>query len=100
MNIYTKLPTLKTQSEDFLTLLENPNLKIERIYSNFPDAGEWYNQNHDEWILLLEGEAELEYEDYTKEKLMKGDSLLIKANKIHRVASTSPKTLWLAIHLL
>ena len=100
MNLFENLATLSPQSESFTTLLENPNIRIERIHSNMPQCGEWYNQDHDEWILLLEGEAALEYKNTDIKKLTKGDTHYIKAHKIHRVSSTSPNTLWLAIHLL
>ena len=100
MNLYEDLKKLSNQEENFQTLLENRRVKIDYIQSNMPQAGQWYNQTHDEWVLLLEGEATLEYNSGDTEALKRGDILLIPAHKTHRVAYTKENTLWLAIHLL
>lgn len=85
-------------SEFFHTLLTIQNAKIELIESCLINNGELYNQNHDEWVMLLDGEATLQIQDdlYT---LKKGDFLFIRKGTIHRVVATAQKTLWLAVHL-
>ncbi|MER3432067.1 MAG: hypothetical protein C4288_01210 [Leptolyngbya sp. ERB_1_1] len=51
-------------------------------------------------MLLLQGEAQLMYEDGTSICLEAGDYLLIPAHQKHRVSYTSsdPACIWLAIH--
>ena len=64
---------------------------IERIISTGQSTlpGEWYDQNKDEWVILLQGEAILSYEDGSQIKLTVGDYLLIPAHQKHRVEYTS-----------
>lgn len=98
------LKDLETQNdqERFEEILSRKGLRIERIVSNGhasePDF--WYEQDHDEWVLIFNGEAELEFESNLL-KMMPGDYILIEAGKRHRVRSTSltEPTVWLAIHL-
>ena len=51
------------QNENFDTLLDLPNIRIERIVSNGQSSENnfWYDQDENEWILLIKGDAELEY---------------------------------------
>ena len=101
MNIFN-LPNSLNNQEVFETILSTPNLKIERIISTgkITPQGTWYDQQQDEWVLLLQGEAQLSYEDGSIINLRTGDYLLIKAHQKHRVESTSlnPPCIWLAIH--
>lgn len=88
--------------ELFQTLWSKEELKIERIISrghSTPD-GQWYCQDWDEWVLLLQGEAQLAYENNQTINLKPGDYLLIPAHTRHRVAWTASEenTLWLAVH--
>lgn len=57
--------------EEFITLNQNQNIKIERIVSNGQKSKEnfWYEQKENEFVLLLEGLAILEFED--KEVILK-----------------------------
>jgi cupin 2 domain-containing protein len=72
--------------------------RVERIVSSArPDPGE-YDQDHDEWVLLVEGRATLEVAGATVE-LASGDYLLLPARTRHRVLETSAGTTWLAVHL-
>jgi len=50
-------------------------------------------------VVILQGEAEIEFED-KKQKLGKGDHLLLPKMVKHRVSRTSkdPFCLWLAVH--
>jgi len=97
-NIFKNLIEPKAGDEIFSTLLEHKNIKIELINSNSVISGESYQQEQDEWILLLEGEATLEVEGVAQ-LLKTGDYLFISAQTIHRVLFTDKKTLWLAIHI-
>ena len=88
--------------EKFEQIVSGKNIQIERIVSTgqTTPSGQWYNQELDEWVILLQGEAELCYADYTKIKLKAGDYLLIPAHTKHRVEYTSiePVCIWLAVH--
>jgi cupin 2 domain-containing protein len=96
------LSAIASDQEVFEPLLENPDLLIERIVSTgrTTPEGEWYDQSRDEWVILLQGEAEITYEDGRAIVLKPGDYLLIPAHQKHRVTytSTEPACVWLAIH--
>lgn len=100
-NIYHNLPA-ELPEELFTLLLENKNVRIERIVSKGQrtPAGEWYEQIQNEWVIVLEGQAVIEYENTENHNLDKGDYLFIPAGTRHRVLWTShaEQTIWLAIH--
>lgn len=97
-NLLNDLPAA-AETEHFQTLLTRPGLRIERIVSDgqISPPGFWYEQRDDEWVLLLAGQAALEYGDGTRVELEVGDALLIPAGRRHRVADTAPRTVWLAV---
>jgi len=76
--------------------------KVERIISSghITPADDWYDQETDELVILLEGEAKLIFEDNEEVLMKRGDYLLIKAHEKHRVTYTSekPACIWLAVH--
>jgi len=82
---------------------ESNNVRIERIVSkghSSPD-GFWYDQEENEFVVLLKGRAELLFEGEPEAVTMKpGDYVEIKAHVKHRVDWTDPEeeTVWLAIH--
>lgn len=88
--------------EIFENIFTNENIRIQRILSfgqvSPPDY--WYDQDEDEWVLLLKGKAKLEFENEII-TLHRGDSLLIPAHMKHRVAYTSKyfTTIWLAVFI-
>ena len=91
------------RSEQFLELLARPGLRIERIVSTGQASppGYWYDQPRGEWIVVLEGEAKIRFEDEPAPRLLgRGDFLNIPARRRHRVEWTHPAaaTIWLAIH--
>ena len=100
-NIY-ELSQEVSQLEKFEQIAAGENIQIERIISTgqTTPAGQWYDQTADEWVILLQGEAELSYADDTRIKLKAGDYLLIPAHTKHRVEYTSvePACIWLAVH--
>lgn len=98
-NIYENI-LINKLDEEFTDILKNEKLRIERIVSNGQSSKDnfWYEQDENEFILLIEGDAIIEFED--KEiSLKKGDYLDIKAKVRHRVKETNNKnpTIWLAI---
>lgn len=78
-------------------------MHIERIISkgHSTPEGEWYDQDQDEWVLLLQGKAVLSFEDNSTINLASGDYLYIPAHERHRVEWTDPNgdCIWLAIHI-
>jgi len=96
------LPDLIPEKELFEPILSLSELLIERIISTgqITPVGEWYEQTRDEWVILLQGEAVLGYEDGSRKNLKSGDYLFIPAHQKHRVEYTSiePPCIWLAIH--
>ena len=98
---------LKSQpaaEEKVETLYQRPGLRIERIVSTgqvSPD-GHWYDQDSDEWVLVVKGSARLRIEGEAQDReLGEGDYVFLPAHCRHRVAWTrsEPPTVWLAIHL-
>ncbi|WP_107668771.1 cupin domain-containing protein [Cyanothece sp. BG0011] len=102
MNNIFRLPELPKKQEIFETIINSKNVIIERIISTGQTTpeGSWYDQDQDEWVILLQGEATLLYSDNSSIDLKSGDYLLIKAHQKHRVIFTSsdPPCIWLAIH--
>lgn len=100
-NLYD-LPTPLPAGELFADLIPDTGVKIERIVSGGQSTpeGEWYDQERDEWVALIQGNAVLVYEDGSELALGAGDHVLIPAHTRHRVASTSsePPCIWLAVH--
>jgi cupin 2 domain-containing protein len=88
--------------ETFDTLLNTPNLQIERIVSKGQTTpeGEWYDSEMAEWVILIQGAATLEMEDGKKVNLLAGDYLLIASHEKHRVIYTSkePHCIWIGVH--
>ena len=81
-------------------LLETAKVRIERIVSTgqVSPPGFWYDQDEDEWVTVLEGEAELTTETEVI-PLKKGDSYFLPAGLRHRVSytSTEPPCIWLCV---
>ena len=99
-NIF-EFPNQLPSQELFETLLNHDQVLIKRIISTgqVTPAGEWYDQEQNEWLIVLQGSGELSYEDNSRIKLKTGDYLLIPAHLKHRVeyTSTEPACIWLTI---
>jgi len=92
----------QVHDEIFQNIINTGRLKIERIISHgqsSPETG-WYDQEENEWVMVMEGEAIIEFEDHREVRLGKNDFLFLKSHRKHRVKWTTPdkKTIWLAIH--
>jgi len=90
------------EKELFEPIFTGNDCKVERIVSkgHSTPTGEWYDQEKDEWVILLKGKAIIEFDSGEMLNLESGDYILIPANKRHRVSHTSsePPCIWLAIH--
>ena len=100
-NLFKRVPETLAQ-EVFEKIVESSNVKIERIISKghtSPETG-WYDQENNEWVLVLKGAAIIAFPDATEVSLTAGDHLNIPAHKQHRVTWTEPdtETIWLAVH--
>ncbi len=98
-NIFEEIIIDKNE-EKFFEIFKNETIKVEKIVSNGQKSPDnfWYEQEENEFILLLEGFAILEFEDRIIE-LKKGDCLNIKVMEKHRVKFTSldEPTIWFAV---
>ena len=100
-NIFDCIPE-NLDEEIFQQLVDGDSVRIERIISrghSSPESG-WYDQDRNEWVLVLKGEAILLLKDEPPVNLKAGDFINIPAHKKHRVEWTDPdsETIWLAVH--
>lgn len=97
MNIY-EMPGSPINDELISVLEQNERVRIERIISTGQQSG-WYDQAETEFVLLLEGSAQLAFDGNRTITLEKGDTLLIPPHQKHRVAYTSadPPCIWLCV---
>jgi cupin 2 domain-containing protein len=101
-NIFDIKNIQSKDQEVFESLLNTSDIRVDRIITLKPydKSGKWYDQETNEWVLLMQGEAELEFEDDEKIALKSGDYIFIPAHKKHRInySSSEPKCIWLAIY--
>ena len=100
-NLLSNLPT-SVSDELIEVLAENQHVRIERIVSHGHTSPEalWYDQDEHEWVIVLNGEAKLLFENQSEPRHMKmGDHILIPAHQKHRVIWTTldEPTIWLAV---
>jgi len=100
-NIFNNIPAQLNQ-ELFQDIISKDGIKIQRIVSQGTSTQDdkWYNQENDEWVIILQGRAILSFEDDSDIKLSSGDYIHIPAHKKHKVSWTSSheQTVWLAVH--
>ena len=105
-NLFAGLPELSMApeaAEHLEALLARPGLRIERIVSTGQSSppGFWYDQAGGEWVLILQGQATLRFEDTPEPlRMAPGDFIDIAPHRRHWVDWTDPvqPTVWLAIH--
>jgi cupin 2 domain-containing protein len=102
-NLLSGLPGT-SEAEVVSVLLSSPHVRIDRIVSTGqaspPDF--WYDQDGDEWVLVLTGSAGLAFEGEPDIRILRtGDYVHILAHRRHRLAWTDPDqpTVWLAVHV-
>ena len=99
-NIFDSIPE-DMQAEVFEDIVRLPNLRIERIISKghtSPETG-WYDQDENEWVMVIDGQATIEFNDGYFVALRKGDYLNIPAHTKHKVSWSDPNqiTIWLVV---
>ena len=83
-------------------LARGKSTRVERIVSRgqCSPEGFWYDQDEDEWVIVLAGAAKLRFDgNEERVKLVPGDHIHIPAHVRHRVDWTDPHndTIWLAV---
>ena len=101
-NLFSQIPD-SIQDEIYETLLKTGQFRLERIISfgQKTPPGEWYDQEMNEWVVLLKGSAGLLFDGGEEVLVMQpGDSVHIPAHRRHRVewTDTEQVTIWLALH--
>ena len=103
-SLFAQIPEPPLDDELFECLFRRDGVRIERIVSTGHSSapGAWYDQDDDEWVVLLSGAAGLRIEDEGEDRrLAPGDWVFLPAHCRHRVTWTQaePATVWLAIHV-
>ena len=101
-NLFADLPAQLAQ-ELSEVLAQSAGARLERIVSvgHATPPGRWYDQDSNEWVVLLRGAAVLRFEDELEPRTLRpGDRIDIRAHRRHRVEWTAPSepTVWLALH--
>ena len=101
-NLLSDLDASATEEVTTL-LLRRDDVVIERIVSTGQSSppGYWYDQAHDEWVLLVAGAATLEIDGSEARRLTPGDYIFLPAHCRHRVTETAAgePTVWLAVNI-
>ncbi|ELR65543.1 Mannose-6-phosphate isomerase [Photobacterium marinum] len=99
-NLFSNIPA-KLPEEVFEDIIKTPDVRIERIISkgHTTPNNEWYDQDENEWVLVVKGEAKLLFDDEKEVHLKEGDHVNILAHQRHQVSWTDPnqETIWLAV---
>lgn len=102
-NLFANIPNA-LPDELFDTLLQSGSCRLERIVSwgHATPSDQWYDQDWDEWVVVLQGQAGLRLAEEDRIRILNpGDPLWLPAHCRHRVewTSTEPPTVWLALHI-
>ncbi|MGH1428573.1 MAG: cupin domain-containing protein [Arenicella sp.] len=100
-NVFESIPH-DVSAEVFSELVRAENVRIERIVSkghSSPEFG-WYDQAENEWVIVLQGEAIISFENKDDVHLVSGSYTNIPKHEKHKVSWTTPETetVWLAVH--
>jgi GNAT superfamily N-acetyltransferase len=89
------------EAEQVTLLAVGGGTRVERIVSrgHASPLGLWYDQDEDEWVMLVAGAARLEIEGSGEVELQPGSWIDLPRHRRHRVAWTDPErdTIWLAV---
>lgn len=102
-NLFVGLPPAASPAEQFDILWPGAHVRVERIVSwgHATALGERFDQENDEWVVLLSGAARLQIEGQSEPlNLRSGDWAFLPARLRHRVEWTdlAGPTVWLAVH--
>ncbi len=100
-NLFSPLELPPGDQEFVEEILKEKDLRIERIISHGQTTRpcEWYDQDENEWVILLQGSARLSFEDGSVHEMVEGTYCYLPAHVRHRVDYTSsePPCIWLAL---
>ena len=101
-NLFADIPE-KLKEEFNETVFQASGLRIEKIVSrgHCSPEGFWYDQDDNEWVILLKGSAGLRFDGREDVLVLQpGDHIRIDHHRRHRVEWTDPdqETVWLAVH--
>lgn len=100
-NFYTGFKT-NPQLENYIEILNGKKFRLEKIVSKgyVTPKTKWLVESKKEFVMLLKGKAELQFETGQRVLLKEGDYLIIPENIKHKVVKTSKRPLcyWLTIH--
>ena len=100
-NLFMDIPR-EMPDEICTPIVQADGVRIERIVSRGQASppGFWYDEETNEWVLLVKGGALLRFADGREVSLAPGDHLVIPRHVRHRVERTDPEreTVWLAVH--
>lgn len=104
-NLLHRLPEGRLEAEQIDALLTGGAMRLLRIVSTgqATPAGEWYDQDEDEWVVVVSGCAGVLIEgEASARTLGPADWLHLPAHCRHRVEWTANDhpTVWLALHFL
>lgn len=99
-NLFSDIPA-SLPEEVFEDIVSTDHIRIERILSHghsSPETG-WYDQEENEWVMVLAGQGVIEFESGVVVTLNTGDYINIKAGEKHKVLGTARDevTVWLAV---
>ena len=101
-NIFSMLPE-NLKGEVFQELVTSSKFRVERILTSKENQFDrsWYDQDDNEFVILLQGSAKLEFSNNKIIELIKGDYLFINCHDKHRLLEVSSKedTIWLAFFI-
>ena len=99
-NLLNSIPE-NLADEFFEQLVTSKTVRIERIVSrgHVSPASGWYDQEEEEWVVVLRGSGRILCEDGVEFLLNAGDHMTIPAHRKHKVSWTDPSitTIWLAV---
>jgi len=82
--------------EQHRTLVATRSFAVGEILTGALDAPVDFDQDHDEWVLVISGRATLELDD-RRHELVAGDWLFLPARRRHRLVGAEPGTRWLTV---
>ena len=99
-NLFKNIPE-SLPDEILENIVKSKNCKIKRILSksHTTPEGKWYDQDENEWVMIIKGSAELLFKNNKRVKMQEGDYINIPAHVKHRVEKTDSEkeTIWLAV---
>lgn len=95
---FVDVPPAEPGTERMEVLLRSRGVTLERIVSSGSQPEQRYCQAQDEWVMLVQGTAEMRV-DGRPIQLQAGQFLMLPKHTPHAVVSTTENAVWLALHV-